>query len=405
MLKLAVQPSVTCKEKSTRKCNYLSTFLIAATVFIFINCLLVNQIGLERSPSSIDLSTSPKELNVIGKVASWWLTKAYFATPRPPDVVILGSSQLGALDCADAHVYHRIVDFTGDHRSLVIEQDLKALIGGNWRVLVAGLPGMLISDQFLIARALFSKQYKPQVVAVTFSPRDFIDDTCPGTTQTESFAFFAKYIDLKNTADIFRVQPTLTSSYLISKLPLRALSEDLHSSFKASPTYGFSVTARANPFERILPSQCKTDWRDWYVFHDNSADYKRRYRNAFSVKLETQLNSLDLLLSYLAEQHIQAIAFNLPITATNKKLLPEKFWTYYHKRISKICEKNNTDYISIDKVVLPFNDDQFIDGVHLNFAGGVNLTKPMAFYIANRFRQMSFKKLLSRSDKLINWSY
>ncbi len=388
-------------KKSTFNYNCASVFIAAVIIFLAINFLVENCPNFKRVPSSIDLSSSDKELNTIGKIASWWLAKAYFANSHPPEVVILGSSQLGALEGADAYVYQRIVDITGDHRSWVLEHDLQGLIGGQRKVLIGGLPGMIMSDQLLISYALFSKQYKPELVAITFSPRDFIDDTCESITQTESFAFFSKHADLRPAGDLFNVKPTLTLSYIISVLPLRNILENLRSDFNGSISQQSYMIPMANPFERIVRGQIKIDPRDWHVFHDNAAGYRRKYKNALSPKFETQLSCLNLLLSYLNQQNIRTIAFNLPLTASNKKLLPDGFWKYYDNRVSEICRKNGADYVSVDRVVLPFKDDEFIDGAHLNFAGGHRLSKTVALFIANRFRQKPFQELLLRGEKCL----
>ncbi len=43
------------------------------------------------------LALNDKKPNIIDGLSSWWLAKRYFEGPKPPDIVILGGSQLGPL--------------------------------------------------------------------------------------------------------------------------------------------------------------------------------------------------------------------------------------------------------------------------------------------------------------------
>lgn len=346
------------------------SFLIALFILIIANIFVcLSDVRRESKSKTID------------GLASWWAAKAYFAESKPPDIVVLGSSQLSQILGADAYVYDKVVDMTGDHRSRVLEQDFHMLLNKNWRVFVAAISGAMISDQLAIAHALFSKEYKPKLVAITFSPRDFIDNRFPSATSTEGFAFFSRYIDpisLRN--DLTEIR---TENYGI----------------RQAHNYDFENRSSLNigePFERICPGEIIFCSGDDYLFKNNIEEYKQRYKNPMSLQLTTQMNYLDSLLKYLAQQHILAIAYNSPISAANRKLLPDKFWKYYDKQISEICSKNGADYISADRVVLPFEDNEFIDGIHLNLAGGLRWSRPLAVYMANKFHRITFPELLVR---------
>jgi hypothetical protein len=346
--------------------------LFALSVLLFANILIY-------------LSDVHRESKISDGLASWWLTKAYFAEPEPPDIVLLGSSQLGPIIGADVSVYKKPVDITGDHRSRVLEQDLYGLLGKHWRVFIGALPEAMISDQLAISRALFSKEYKPQLVAVTFSPRDFIDDCFPSATATEAYTFFSKYTDpmlLRNNLDKARTKKNTlkqTSDYGSENKPSLFLGE---------------------PFERISPGEIVIRADDDYVHEDNTEEYKLRYKNPMSSQFDMQLNYFATLLKYLAAQHIQVVAFNFPISAANRKLLPDKFWKYYYERIDEVCRKNGAHFISADRVVLPFKENEFIDGVHLDLVGGHRWSKTVAVFIANKYGPKTYQQLLTREKYL-----
>ena len=298
------------QNKITAKIEIIS-FLLALLILTFANILIY-------------LSDVRRESKAIDGLASWWLAKAYFAESKPPDIVVLGSSQLWPVLGADAYVFDRVVDITGDHRSRVLEHDIRALLNKNWRVFIGALPGAMISDQLVTSRALFSKKYKPKLVAITFSPRDFIDNYFPSATSTEAFVFFSRYTDpnsLRNDLDKIR-----TEKY--------GVKQTHNGAFKNRSSFTLS-----EPFEHIYPGEIISCSGDDYAFKNNIEEYKQRYKNPMSSQLTTQIDAFDSLLKYLAEQHIQAVAFNSPISAANRKLLPNDFWKYYNDRISESCKK------------------------------------------------------------------
>ncbi len=101
-------------------------------------CNLYGANNLPVIPFRTDSWISPRFTSY--EVASYWLKKAYFAEPKPPDVVVLGGSQLIPIQGADSYSYDRLVDPTGDHRSHVMERDLKKLCGKPLSVLIGSIP-------------------------------------------------------------------------------------------------------------------------------------------------------------------------------------------------------------------------------------------------------------------------
>jgi hypothetical protein len=182
----------------------------------------------------------------------------------------------------------------------------------------------------------------------------------------------------------------------------KSLDEIRTEKYEFKPTYNYDSKNKSSlnlgkPFQRISPGENIIYNNDSYVFKDDTAEYKLRYKNPLSPQLDRQMDCFDSLLKYLAQQRIQVVAFNFPISAANKKLLPDSFWKYYDDSISEICRKNGADYISAERVVLPFQDNEFIDGIHLNLAGGLRWSRPMSVYIANKFHRKKFQELLTLS--------
>ena len=290
-----------------------------------------------------DWTHSNSPVKPCGQIASHWLAKAYFAKSALPDVVVLGDSQLGPLLGADAYVYDRSVDIAGDRRSLTTEHDVKLLLHKNWRVFIAALPDAMISDQLIISRALFSRAHKqkPSLVIIGLAPREFIDNTGQRLTATEPFAFFAKSINLGRDACLF--SPNCTSQ--ITKQYKDCLSSPL--------TLG-------QPFQLIRPGEMIIGSGDGNQFNNNTDGYKVKYNDPRGPQLAVQLRCLDALFRYLKQQHIAAVAIELPLTNANHIRLPESCWKCYNQKITDICHKNDVDYWDTELVWDDFREPNFV---------------------------------------------
>ena len=175
-------------------------------------------------------------------LGSWWLTKEYFCKQKAPDVVLLGS-QLGPILGADVCAFKsEHVDIANYHYSKILEHDFKTLLNKDWRVFVASLPSLMISDQLLIARALFTDNYKPKLVAVMVSPRDFLDNCFPSAKDTEAYAVFAKF---KDATILQNYLPELQAQSYPVSLPYNYYSD--------TDSYGERVAPfrLGEPFQRI----------------------------------------------------------------------------------------------------------------------------------------------------------
>jgi len=319
----------------------------------------------------------------IDGLATWWLAKAYFKDQEPPDIVILGDSSLGSLAGADSYVYNKEVDPTGDHRSYTIEQDLKLLLHKNWHVFVGALPEGMVSDQLITSWALFSSKYKPRMVVVMLSPRNFIDYTCPPATSTEPYAFFSSHINIKapfkslGTA-LHAKTHTQISPLWLTKCLENGLTENLEKPSNYSQNFeSNSPLTFGRPFERIAPGEIKITSSDGFFFDDNIPKYKEIYKKPYSPQLYFQLDCLDVLFKYLKQQHIAAIAAEMPLTNSNHILLPESFWEFYHNRVNSICRKNEVDYWDTESIWNDFPKTEFCDSAHLGLRGGLKLARPI----------------------------
>src|SRR5205814_1394981 len=65
-------------------------------------------------------------------------------------------------------------------------------------------------------------------------------------------------------------------------------------------------------------------------------EYQRRYRNIEGKNLEIQMGFLSRLLATCKERQIKLIVMNMPLSADNRKLLPEGFYLRFSDRVREM---------------------------------------------------------------------
>jgi hypothetical protein len=379
---LEKQPSANPIPPQAAERQRTSGFIVALLAFCFVNLSMFSLVN--RQPKHFDLSSLNQQRRMFGRVGSWWLAKAYLQQEPPPTVFIFGSSQMGGLHCADARVLGRNIDFVLDHQSVTLEQELAKRLHGKVTVFNGAIPGAMISDQVVISKAFFTKQSKPKVVIIGFSPRDFIDNTCPSPTSTEAFMFFSKFADLGKELPLFFSNWIDQTQWQISQsLPLRNNMQALLSNGSTSAVHTMRKATTAQqammykPFEPMEPGQCTIGPHPAKIFVDNSEDYSHRYRNCLNGTLKQQLEFFQIFCSQMKENNIQVVAVGMPLLSINRALLPTFFWSYFFSEIKGITNATGAHWINFSDSPA-FQRDDYFDTVHLNTEGGLKFARMLS---------------------------
>jgi hypothetical protein len=334
--------------------------LSAISFIIIVNC--INGASELRNQSKI-----------VDAITSWWFAKAFFAERKPPDVVVLGNSQLKPVLGADAYVFNKQVDITGDQHSYSTEHDMKLLLHKDWRVLLGALPEAMVSDHLTVCRALFSGQYKPKFVVLALSPASFINSLIPDANSTEPFTFFSKYADASVEHDL---KSTLKKVRLEKYRNIAVLNNYMKT---------FSPLTLVSPFARIAVGEKVIKSDDGYSYDDDIIEYQRRYKNPDNHRLASQLHCLDELFKYLKHRNIAVAVVELPLTNANHILLPASFWRFYTKQVADICINNGVNYWDTNAIWDDFPSTEFCDPAHLSLRGGLKFTRALVLATAHEF--------------------
>lgn len=340
----------------------------------------------------------------------WWVTKTYLSQPRTPDVVLLGSSQMGsAIFSAEANHRMQVVDTT-DQRQVTSLKDAIAEATGKLSgqklapdVFNFSMGGAMVSDHYLLANTLFNEQ-KPKVVIIGVNPRDFIDNSLPAASATDSYHFLSRYADLDKLAPVSYEDGFGYLDYLISRnLPIKRLQ--ILTSADVPPPLG-NKASFTNPEgkgakkenNKVVATQVlraisgsagdvrKGEWAlpatPPYLYMDNSKEYIKRYKTTKARCLPGQKAYFVELLAMLKKQNIKTVVVGMPSQDCNRNLLPQSFWSEFRQFLAVNTEASGGTYIDL------FDDPRFVatkdylDTVHLNRWGGAKLVNIIAQELA-----------------------
>jgi hypothetical protein len=374
-------------------------FIVALVSWIAINLALMPNLAIDRpqlSRTAIEQSDFERAQRAPW---AWWLARSFFQN-QPADIVLLGDSQMNsAMFQADAFFTHEGRDCVTDHRPVGFINALRSK-GVRLSALNLATAGSVASDQYVIAKALF-EHAPPKLVVLGVSPRFFLDGTLPSVSSTETFKFFAPYVDLAPVS-----QYTFTNSleqmdwWLQQHVPLIRLHDAAHSvasqlfsSFGSKEELNNSqrepqdakdllraISTSSGDFEPgkdVVPPVIVNNY-----FADNTKEYARRYKDMSMEQFETQQGFLVAFIKYLHSIGSDVVIVGMPLYETNRAMLSPVFWSSFRKRIGDTCRSNGAYWYDMSDEKC-FTKPMFLDAVHLNYSGGTCFCDVLATYIAH----------------------
>lgn len=331
----------------------------------------------------------------------WWATKEFNELKKAPDVVMLGSSLLmHPMARLDADLLGHDLNYVEHHRVNYIEQALQKS-GTNADICYNfSLPGGMVSDDYLVLRALLDERRKPKVAVVVVSMRDFMDCQvhCIGTTQT--FKFLARYSPIDDLIDISMPQIWQRFDYLVQKhnylwgkkLDVQVLlSEKTKSTLTPiySSIFPASRLAEADPTKN-LPINLRSEVEYFPVrshepvtWNDNSSEYKRRYRTANEKLFKTEDVFMHKLCELARQRNIQLMLVNVPLTPENHALMPAGTYEHYRAYLHETAKEQGVALVDLDGRP-DFAHTDYYDSVHMNGTGGKKMADEIVRCLVNQ---------------------
>ena len=352
-----------------------TAFFSALVVFGLINFQLLNKSGQKHQIAEVAQQAAAEQQSGVPSSHSWawWLSKMYMEQAQAPDVVVFGSSLLGSAHISvDANFESKLLDVLTHRQMSFFQEQLSKRLGHRVCVFSLGSPGQMISDSYVLTRALFPVK-KPKLVIATIAPRDFVDNTLPCPASTDHFKFFSNFLDLN--AQAAAAYPDFFSRLgaEIERLPVKQTGKFRLNKFAEAneSTYSNSEISRIGPGKSVVPAKAIP------TMVDNTAEYKERFRNPNSANYQAEMQFFNSWLAEMRKQGIEVVVVAMPTTESNRKLLPDSFWTMFRKDVAAVCQKNNSDWFDLSDSGL-FTQVDYLDTVHLNAYGGIRLFPVLA---------------------------
>jgi RNase H-fold protein (predicted Holliday junction resolvase) len=386
----------------------LGSYFIGGLIIL----LLANYVLLQIKPlAKVDPESLPAAHTWV-----WWATKEYLATYPKPQIVLLGSSLvMHPVSRLDANFLNKNLDYVYHHRSDYMKQALEEKLHmSGLNCFNFALPGGMVSDDYIVARALFVNDHKPQVIVIGLSLRDFIDNGVHCAGATPAFRYLKRYIDMGDVIDLAMPQFFQRFDYLIGngiylwgkKLDLQVVLAQTVKE-KVSPLFEqiFPIS-KLNEVDpgRNLPSNLRAEVEENmfivqanqpYSYEDNSKEYKKRYRSPNEKMFVTQKQFFDKLLQLADERQIKVIIVNMPLTPENHKLMPVGSYDKYIQYLSDISSQKQIPFIDLDASG-KFSQQNYYDTSHMNASGGKKLVDTI---VENMTKNQNIAQSLTGSER------
>jgi hypothetical protein len=331
----------------------------------------------------------------------WWATKEYLSAQPPPSVVLLGSSLvMHSISRLDADYLNKDLDYVHHHRSQYLEDTLTKTMGTKSTCFNFALPGGMMSDDYIVARALFSDKRKPKVVVLGLSLRDFIDNGVHCAGATPAFRYLKRFTNTDDLAELAMPQIWQRIDYWLGKyvylwgkkLELQVWLGQMTDKMLGPIAAKTSVPSKLGnlDLERNLPVNLRSEVEEGmfivkahqsYSFDDNSTEYKKRYRSANPSLFKIQTEFLRMLLQYCNNNGIKVIVVNMPITSQNVGLMPAGSYSKYLQALQEASQQAHCKFLDLHTIG-KFTNSDFYDTSHMNSSGGKKLADALVRELA-----------------------
>jgi len=393
------QPTTSSNSARTSLWKELKSSYVLGGILLFLS---VNLLLLVLQPlSKVDPESLPSAHTWV-----WWATREYLQEQHRPAVVLLGSSLLmHPVSRTDADMLGEDLDYVHHHRSLYMESLLaKRLEIREGSCFNFALPGGMMSDDYIVARALFGGQRKPKLIVLGLSLRDFIDNGVHCAGATPAFRYLKRFTSVDDLMPLAMPELWQRFDYAVGKafylwgkkLEMQvALSEKVKQ--RLAPLMArFCSPSQIDKLDpaRNMPSNLRAEVEEGmfivkahqpYSWEDNSREYRKRYRTGNDKQFAIQAEFLEKLMALCHAQDIRVLIVNMPLTQTNLALMPAGSYRHYLCVLDQASRRWHSRFVDLS-MDSRFQRADFYDTAHMNSSGGQKLIEAIVGQIAGSQR-------------------
>jgi hypothetical protein len=362
---------------------FVSSALCASAIYLVINCAM--QVA--------EMNSAKKNATKIGQTT---VTQQAFDSASEllrskagtPTISLVGSSLvLAPFWSSDLRHFKGVSDCWHHHQALWLEQCLASAGISKTSVISFGLPGLVVSDAYLITQKLFKGPTAPSVVFYGIAPRDFMDDFLGAHTQTPVFERLVTVPDAIQLGDLYFSNPQERLDFVLQKVVYLYGKRGKYQTRinktvnKACDRIFGSNQNSVTPDDDLRSLGFLQEQNRPYVWAASIREYKARYRTFNEAQFEKQKHFLDALLKLNHERGITAVLVNMPLTADNIKLMPPGLYPRYMKSVQELAARHEVALLDLQHND-HYTDQDFYDTVHLNALGGDKLASTLAKFVS-----------------------
>jgi len=332
---------------------------------------------------------------------AYWAIKDFLQQKSPPDILLIGPSDVAAaLTRSEATYLNRRVEEMTTHRSQYLEKKLRDLDSPYKSTSSLAIPGEMPSDTYFLFNTLV-KNKKPQVIFLSFTPRNLCDATFGAPANTDIFKVLSKLGGLKDYQLSCRSSFWERVDYMFSqacsvydhKWELTTWQHHLaHAmlgqSFDFSRFIGPDSIRKMSLLE--LPEDFGLGESITHPYDPKNAEYlsnineyRQRYKRFNRKLFDQQLAFFKQFCRSCQSEGVQLVVGNSPITQENKQLLPKPIYNLCISEASKAVRESGGTWVDLDRPDV-FQHDDFYDSVHLNGKGGLKYFDLISSIVGNR---------------------
>ncbi len=390
----------------------IKSLLASPVIQALIILLVANALLLQFSPlAKVDPESLPSVRSWV-----WWAAQDYKQQKTAPNVVMLGSSLM--MQCTwfqEAQYRQKEVDLVVDHRMHFLESLLREKAGlSRVNCFNLALPGCMVSDDYMIIKALLSAQNKPDVLVIGLGARDLVDNKFNCAASSNIYKYLNRFVDMKEQLELAMPQLWQRLGYqaerlvyfkthsndarILCSVETARLAQPL---LKNLPPSRLDSTAEAD--RRVASYQSEIQKGVWVAkpnvpdgFFDMNDDCVKRFRTSNDKLFANQKKWLELCLQACKEQNIDVILVDVPFSPVARNIVQPGIHARHLATLRDFAQKWNCELIELDDPA-KFQLTDFTDYAHLDASGGAKMIGAIADRIAQK--QQLVARLKVAADK------
>ncbi len=373
-------------DKFFAKCKAFSSVLRRSSTFYAVILL----IGANLIISTIrPFDKADPEALPSAKSWVYWATQEFLQKHDHPQVVMIGSSLvMNATWLQEAAHLNQDVDIVANHRTTYLESVIKKYLPlFNAQCYNFGLPGSMMSDDYMVIRALFRGEHKPAIAVIGLGPRDLMDCRFNCAASSKHFQYLERYSDTHDIVDLTMPQFWQRVNFVVKEFDYfvgKKWNIQIATGETARQLCGpaLSMYSRQGPLEFSNEANYRLEiakgvWiahpsQASYFFLDNTVEWKRRHRRTNDELFNNQAKFLELALQTCRREGIEPLLVNMPILTSSKNAMHPAIYPRHLGLLKQMADKYNCVVVDTNELAT-FVPQDFTDTCHMDASGGKKL--------------------------------